>query len=78
MYLHTYTHTHTHTHTHTLHVYKGDSLEHDVAGANKAGISSVFIAGGIHAGDLGLEVSGDGVFSTSSAPLSQQKVGCGG
>ena len=32
----------------------GDSLEHDVAGANAAGIDSVFVLGGIHAQDLGL------------------------
>ena len=68
----------THTRVCILHAYTGDSLEHDVAGANNAGISSVFIAGGIHAAELGLEVSGDGVISTSSAPLSHQKVVCGG
>lgn len=32
----------------------GDSLEHDVAGANAAGIDSVFVVGGIHAKALGL------------------------
>mmetsp|Transcript_16934 Transcript_16934/g.33040 ORF Transcript_16934/g.33040 Transcript_16934/m.33040 type:complete len:133 (-) Transcript_16934:61-459(-) len=32
----------------------GDSLEHDVAGANAAGIDSVFVVGGIHAKTLGL------------------------
>lgn len=31
----------------------GDSLHHDVAGANSAGIASVFITGGIHSKDLG-------------------------
>lgn len=30
----------------------GDSLHHDVAGANHAGIASVFITGGIHSDDL--------------------------
>ncbi|MBI4195212.1 MAG: TIGR01459 family HAD-type hydrolase [Betaproteobacteria bacterium] len=30
----------------------GDSIEHDVLGATRAGIRSVFVAGGIHAGDL--------------------------
>ena len=30
----------------------GDSLHHDVAGANAAGIHSLFVAGGIHADDL--------------------------
>ena len=32
----------------------GDSLEHDVAGANAAGIASLFVGGGIHADELGL------------------------
>jgi len=31
----------------------GDSLEHDIAGAQGAGIDSVFIAGGIHRGEIG-------------------------
>ena len=31
----------------------GDSLHHDVAGANNSGIASVFITGGIHSKDLG-------------------------
>ena len=30
----------------------GDSLHHDVAGANAAGIHSLFVAGGIHADEL--------------------------
>jgi len=30
----------------------GDSLEHDISGANAAGIDSMFIAGGIHATEL--------------------------
>ena len=28
----------------------GDSLHHDIAGANAAGISNIFITGGIHSG----------------------------
>jgi ribonucleotide monophosphatase NagD (HAD superfamily) len=32
----------------------GDSLEHDVAGANEAGVESVFVCGGIHAKELGM------------------------
>lgn len=32
----------------------GDSLAHDIAGANAAGIDSVFIGAGIHAAELGL------------------------
>lgn len=31
----------------------GDSLEHDIAGAQAAGIDSVFIGGGIHRGEIG-------------------------
>lgn len=30
----------------------GDSIEHDVLGASRAGLRSAFVAGGIHAGDL--------------------------
>lgn len=33
----------------------GDSLEHDVAGAKMAGIDAVFVAGGIHAHEFGLQ-----------------------
>jgi ribonucleotide monophosphatase NagD (HAD superfamily) len=33
----------------------GDSLEHDIVGANAAGIDSIFVIGGIHAKDLGLK-----------------------
>lgn len=32
----------------------GDSLHHDIKGANAVGIQSVFITGGIHAAELGL------------------------
>ncbi|XP_021912056.1 uncharacterized protein LOC110825847 isoform X1 [Carica papaya] len=37
----------------------GDSLHHDIKGANVAGIQSVFITGGIHATELGLNELGD-------------------
>ena len=30
----------------------GDSLHHDIVGANKAGIDSIFVTGGIHADEL--------------------------
>jgi len=30
----------------------GDSIHHDIAGANAAGVPSIFIVGGIHAGEL--------------------------
>jgi ribonucleotide monophosphatase NagD (HAD superfamily) len=34
-------------------VHVGDSLHHDVMGANKAGIASIFVAGGVHREELG-------------------------
>ncbi|KAJ0972243.1 hypothetical protein J5N97_020202 [Dioscorea zingiberensis] len=37
----------------------GDSLHHDIRGANTAGIESVFITGGIHATELGLGSFGE-------------------
>ncbi|XP_073125922.1 uncharacterized protein [Henckelia pumila] len=37
----------------------GDSLHHDIKGANSAGISSAFITGGIHATELGLHKFGE-------------------
>ena len=37
----------------------GDSLHHDIKGANAAGISSAFITGGIHATELGLDTFGE-------------------
>ncbi|KAK4258259.1 hypothetical protein QN277_007729 [Acacia crassicarpa] len=37
----------------------GDSLHHDIKGANAAGIKSVFITGGIHATELGLDKYGE-------------------
>jgi HAD superfamily hydrolase (TIGR01459 family) len=32
----------------------GDSIEHDILGAARAGLTSAFVCGGIHAGDLGI------------------------
>ncbi|XP_021751929.1 uncharacterized protein LOC110717516 isoform X2 [Chenopodium quinoa] len=37
----------------------GDSLHHDIMGANVAGMQSVFITGGIHADELGLHHFGE-------------------
>lgn len=37
----------------------GDSLHHDIKGANVAGIQSAFITGGIHANELGLSNFGE-------------------
>ncbi|CAO2192333.1 unnamed protein product [Urochloa humidicola] len=46
----------------------GDSLHHDIKGANASGIASAFITGGIHADELGLsefgEASGEDAIST--------------
>lgn len=36
----------------------GDSLHHDIKGANAAGIQSAFTTGGIHATELGLDSFG--------------------
>lgn len=36
----------------------GDSLHHDIKGANAAGMQSIFITGGIHATELGLNCFG--------------------
>jgi HAD superfamily hydrolase (TIGR01450 family) len=40
-------------------VHVGDSLHHDVAGANAAGVPCVLVAGGVHRGELRFE-NGDG------------------
>ena len=37
----------------------GDSLFHDIQGAMKNSIDSVFVAGGIHASNLGISSIGD-------------------
>ena len=37
----------------------GDSLHHDIKGANAAGIRSVFITCGIHATELGVDSFGE-------------------
>ncbi len=47
----------------------GDSLLHDIAGANAAGIHSLFVAGGIHAEALGIaEAGGSGGASAAAEP----------
>lgn len=53
-----------------LHV--GDSLLHDVAGANAAGVHSLFVASGIHSEELGIEDGGDG--EKHAAELSAEKL----
>jgi ribonucleotide monophosphatase NagD (HAD superfamily) len=42
----------------------GDSLHHDVAGANATGIASVFVVGGVHREELGVEL---GVLPSNTA-----------
>ncbi|KAK9840993.1 hypothetical protein WJX81_004817 [Elliptochloris bilobata] len=37
----------------------GDSLQHDIAGAHNIGLDSLFVAGGIHAADLGVPLDSD-------------------
>ena len=37
-------------------VHVGDSLHHDIAGANATGIASVFVTGGVHRKELGAEL----------------------
>lgn len=37
----------------------GDSLHHDIKGANKTGIASAFITGGIHATEFGIGTFGE-------------------
>lgn len=36
----------------------GDSLHHDILGANNSGMQSVFVAGGIHANEVGINQFG--------------------
>lgn len=36
-------------------IHVGDSLHHDIQGANNAGVDSVFVANGVHAHELGLD-----------------------
>ncbi|CAN0556525.1 unnamed protein product, partial [Ectocarpus sp. 12 AP-2014] len=39
----------------------GDSLPHDILGALRAQLASVFVAGGVHFDELGVEQGGAGV-----------------
>jgi len=57
----------------------GDSLEHDVAGANAAGIDSVFVLGGIHAKELGLIPTGSedgGIAIMDDDGVGRQETAC--
>lgn len=47
----------------------GDSLHHDIKGANAAGIQSILITGGIHATELGLHGFGEVADSSSVQSL---------
>ncbi|XP_014507407.1 uncharacterized protein LOC106767097 [Vigna radiata var. radiata] len=50
----------------------GDSLHHDIKGANAAGIESVFITGGIHATELGLHSFGEVADSSAVQSLASK------
>ncbi|XP_044499115.1 uncharacterized protein LOC123220634 isoform X2 [Mangifera indica] len=50
----------------------GDSLHHDIKGANAAGIQSVFTTGGIHANELGLSSFGEVANLSSVQTLSSK------
>ncbi|KAL0358749.1 UNVERIFIED_CONTAM: hypothetical protein Sangu_0724300 [Sesamum angustifolium] len=50
----------------------GDSLHHDIRGANLAGISSAFITGGIHATELGLSKFGETAADSSVHSLASK------
>lgn len=47
----------------------GDSLHHDIKGANIAGMSSAFTTGGVHATELGLSAFGETVSESSVRSL---------
>ncbi|KAL8130209.1 hypothetical protein V2J09_019364 [Rumex salicifolius] len=50
----------------------GDSLHHDIKGANAAGIQSAFITGGIHANELGVSSFGEAADSSRVQDLVAQ------
>ncbi|KAL6343287.1 hypothetical protein AAG906_022362 [Vitis piasezkii] len=50
----------------------GDSLHHDIKGANVTGIQSAFITGGIHANELGLGSFGEVADSSSVQALASK------
>lgn len=50
----------------------GDSLHHDIKGANGAGIQSVLITGGIHADELGLDHFGQVAAASSVEELASK------
>lgn len=50
----------------------GDSLHHDIKGANVAGISSAFITGGVHATELGLGKFGETADNSSVHALASK------
>lgn len=49
----------------------GDSLHHDIKGANKCGVTSAFVTGGIHANELGIANFGE-----SAEPDAVQSLVC--
>lgn len=52
----------------------GDSLHHDVVGANVAGIDCIFVMGGIHHDELLLEDYSAGEKKNSSASIPSRKM----
>ncbi|XP_072990486.1 uncharacterized protein [Typha latifolia] len=50
----------------------GDSLHHDIKGANRTGIASAFVTGGIHANELGLGSFGETAISEDVSSLSSK------
>ena len=50
----------------------GDSLHHDIKGANAAGIQSVFLTGGVHATELELGSFGEIAKSSSVQALASK------
>ncbi|EPS61014.1 hypothetical protein M569_13787, partial [Genlisea aurea] len=52
----------------------GDSLHHDIKGANVAGVRSVFISNGIHAAELGISEFGE---AASDSCVSSLASSCG-
>lgn len=51
----------------------GDSLDHDILGASRAGLDSVLIARGVHWDDLGLAQPGDWPTAAAVGRLGQQR-----
>lgn len=51
----------------------GDSLPHDILGALRSGIGSVFVAGGVHFEELGVAQGGEDVPSDEACSAAFEK-----